>query len=194
MRIISGKFGGRKVRTFSSEGMRPATARLRSALFSMLESRNLQWPGLLVLDLFAGSGSLGFECLSRGADQVLFVENNPQVAAVIQKTAADFGIESGQLRINTDPVARVLGKQPGRKYGLVFIDPPYAENIVPGAVKLLLKNGWLDPGAFIAAEVEAKPQTGKPLDAENLSPELELLADRAYGQTRLVLWEYVCAE
>ncbi|MBQ4132132.1 MAG: RsmD family RNA methyltransferase, partial [Desulfovibrionaceae bacterium] len=124
----------------------------------------------------------------------MFVENNPKVAAVIQKTAADLGLEPGQFRVNTDPVARALGKSPARRYGLVFIDPPYAENIVPGAVKLLLKNGWLEPGALIAAEVEAKPQTGKPLNAEGLSPELEVLADRAYGQTRLVLWEYVCAE
>ncbi|MBQ4133616.1 MAG: RsmD family RNA methyltransferase, partial [Desulfovibrionaceae bacterium] len=62
MRIISGKFGGRTVRTCPGEGMRPATGRLRSALFSMLEAREVQWSGLLALDLFAGSGSLGFEC------------------------------------------------------------------------------------------------------------------------------------
>lgn len=174
--------------------MRPATGRLRTALFSMLEARAVTWPGLLALDLFAGSGSLGFECLSRGAEQVMFVENNPKVAAVIEKTAADFGLEPNTFRVSTDPVARVLGRQPARRYNLVFIDPPYAENIVPGAVKLLLKNEWLEPGAFVAAEVEVRPQTGKPLDAEGLSGRLTVLADRPYGQTRLVLWEYTCGE
>lgn len=190
MRIVSGKYGGRNVRTTPGEGMRPATARLRSALFSMLEASGLVWNDLLVLDLFAGSGSLGFEALSRGAAGVLFVENNPKVAAVIQRTAADFGVETGQLRISTDPVARVLGKRAGKRYGLVFIDPPYAANIVPGAVKLLLKNGWLANGAMIAAEVEEKPQEGKPIEADKLSDQLTVLADRAYGQTRLILWEY----
>jgi len=190
MRIVSGKYGGRNVRTTPGEGMRPATARLRSALFSMLEARGMAWDGLLVIDLFAGSGSLGFEALSRGAASVLFVENNPKVAAAIQKTAADFGVGPGQLRISTDPVARVLGKRAGKSYGLVFIDPPYAANIVPGALKLLLKNGWLAPGAMIAAEVETKPQEGKPVEADKVSDQLTVLADRAYGQTRLILWEY----
>lgn len=190
MRIISGKYGGRSIRTIPGEGMRPATGRLRSALFSMLEARGVAWNGLRVLDLFAGSGSLGFEALSRGAESVFFVENNPKVAAVIQKSGDDLEVEPGRLRISTDPVARVLGKRPGKTCGLVFVDPPYASNVVAGAVKLLLKNGWLEPGAIIAAEVEAKPQEGKPISAESLADELTVLADRAYGQTRLILWEF----
>lgn len=189
MRLISGKYGGRTLRTTVGEGYRPATARLREALFSMLEARGVVWDNLCVLDLFAGSGSLGFEALSRGAFSALFVETNPKAAELIQKNAQLLEIEPTAARVITDPVAKVLGRRPVHPFGLVFIDPPYAENTVPAALKLLLKNGWLCPGAIVAGEVESKPQLGKPIEPESFSNDLKVLTDRAYGQTRLILWE-----
>ncbi len=190
MRLISGKYGGRSLRTTVGEGYRPATARLREALFSMLEARGLVWDSLYVLDLFAGSGSLGFEALSRGAVSTLFVETNPKATELIQKNAQLLEIEASAARVTNDPVAKILARRPVNQFGLVFIDPPYAENTVPAALKLLLKNAWLTPGAIVVAEVEAKPQAGKPIQPEAVSEQLTLLADRAYGQTRLILWEF----
>lgn len=178
------------MRTTVGDGYRPATGKVREALFSMLESRGLVWNNLAVLDLFAGSGSLGFECLSRGARSVLFVETNPKATALIDKTANDLAVEPVNYSIRQDQVAKVLGRRPAGKFGLVFIDPPYAENTVQATLKLLLKNNWLEPGALVTAEVETKPQTGLPLDPEAINNELTVLVDRAYGQTRVVIWEF----
>ncbi len=75
MRIIAGRWGGRAIRSVSGPGYRPATGKVRGAVFSMLEARGLAWPGARVADLFAGSGSLGLEALSRGAAFALFVES-----------------------------------------------------------------------------------------------------------------------
>ena len=122
MRLISGKYGGRTLRTTVGEGYRPATARLREALFSMLEARGLVWDNLFALDLFAGSGSLGFEALSRGALSTLFVETNPKAAELIQKNAQLLEIEPNAARVTTDPVAKVLGRRPVNQFGLVFIE------------------------------------------------------------------------
>lgn len=189
MRIIAGKYRGRKVRTTVGEGYRPATSRVREALFSMLESRSVFSDELRVLDLFAGSGSLAFEALSRGATQALLVETNPKAAELILKTAADLELAPGTLQVSSEPVQKLLARAPALPYGLVFIDPPYAENTVPDVLKLLLKKKWLLPGAFVVAEVETKPRQGKPLDPMLFEQELELEADRAYGQTRILLWQ-----
>lgn len=177
------------MRTTVGEGYRPATGKVREALFSMLESRSVFSDELRVLDLFAGSGSLAFEAISRGATQALLVETNPKAAELILKTAADFELAPGTLQVSGEPVQKLLARAPALPYGLVFIDPPYAENTVPDALKLLLKNRWLLPGAFVVAEVETKPRQGKPLDVERFALELELEADRAYGQTRILLWQ-----
>ena len=174
MRIIAGKYRGRKVRTTVGEGYRPATSRVREALFSMLESRSVFSDELRVLDLFAGSGSLAFEALSRGATQALLVETNPKAAELILKTAADFELAAGTLQVSAEPVQKLLARPPALPYGLVFIDPPYAENTVPDVLKLLLKKKWLLPGAFVVAEVETKPRQGKPLDPMLFEQELEL--------------------
>ncbi|MBU1001296.1 MAG: 16S rRNA (guanine(966)-N(2))-methyltransferase RsmD [Proteobacteria bacterium] len=185
MRIISGDFGGRTIRSVSGPGYRPATAKVRGAVFSMLEARGLDWQGLSVLDLFAGSGSLALEALSRGAAFAAFVELNRKAASCIEGNLKDLGLGRSRARVHPVDLFKLLAGPADRGYGLVFIDPPYGKDLLAPALQQALSGGWMAPGAFVLAEIEARLA----LDPEAVHPELELVADRSYGQTRIVLWK-----
>lgn len=180
MRIISGSLGGRKLRALADKGVRPAMERTREALFSMLEARGLRWQDAHVLDLFAGSGSLGFECLSRGACRADFVECSRDVCQCLAQNAQNLGL-AGNFRIFCQNVLRFLRATPSRPYDLVFIDPPYRQNLAQPALNFLCRNGWLAPGAFVAAELE---KDLLPQSPDNLAPDVQ----RLFGQTCLHIW------
>ncbi|MCY4043164.1 MAG: 16S rRNA (guanine(966)-N(2))-methyltransferase RsmD [Candidatus Dadabacteria bacterium] len=122
MRIITGSAKGRKIKT-ASKGVRPMTARVRKSVFDTLGDLR----GAHVLDVFAGSGALGIECLSRGADSAVFVEKSPQVAEVIHNNIKQCGFEDRCELIRADyrKAAEILTES-GRKFDLVFIMPPYS--------------------------------------------------------------------
>ncbi|WP_297218515.1 16S rRNA (guanine(966)-N(2))-methyltransferase RsmD [uncultured Desulfovibrio sp.] len=180
MRIIAGTLGGRRLRTVEGEGYRPAMGKTREALFSMLLSRGLDWDGLRVLDLFAGSGSLAFECLSRGAAEALLVENALPAVKCLLRNIEDLGL-TDRAHLVRDDVRKVLLRPPHYPYGLVFLDPPYRKNLCNMALTGLVERGWLASGAMVCAEVEL----GAPVSAP---PQLELLTERTFGQTRIILW------
>jgi len=184
MRIIAGAYKGRTLKTTTGPGFRPAMGKVREALFSMLEARGVNWPVAQVLDLFAGSGSLGFEALSRGAAQVCFVESAPYAAKIIAANAELLGVEPDRVSLRREEAAKVLARRAENAYDVVFIDPPYNLDVLRSTLSALIRQGWALPGAIINAEVEAK----QPFDPEHAHPDLELLADRAYGQTRVILW------
>lgn len=184
MRIISGVYKGRSLKTTTGPGFRPAMGKVKEALFSMLEARGAAWPEAEVLDLFAGSGSLGFEALSRGARRVCFVESAPYAAKVITANAELLGVENHRFSIEREDASKLLARRPPHPFEVIFIDPPYEMQVLGNILKSLLKNGWTSPGGLINAEVEARQR----IDAEAVHPDLELLADRAYGQTRVLLW------
>ena len=184
MRIIAGAYKGRTLKTTTGPGFRPAMGKVREALFSMLEARGLDWPVVRALDLFAGSGSLGFEALSRGAAEVCFVESAPYAAKVIAANAELLGVEQSRVSIRREEAAKVLSRRAAQTYGMVFIDPPYKQDVLGTTLSALIKQAWVEPGAVINAEVEAK----QPFDPEKAHPALEVLADRTYGQTRVILW------
>ena len=184
MRIIAGEYKGRSLKTTTGPGLRPAMAKVREALFSMLEARGVIWRQTHVLDLYAGTGSLGFEALSRGASHVTFIEKAPYAAKTIEANAALLGVEEHRLNVSQQDVSQFLIKGKSRPYSLVFIDPPYQLNTLAKTVHQLLKYNWLAENAIINAEVEARLK----IQPETLHEELELLDDRAYGQTRVVLW------
>ena len=182
MRVIAGEFKGRTIRTGRGPGYRPATSRVREAVFSMLEARGVDWPRTRVLDLFAGSGSLGLEALSRGASFALFLENALEAAGLIARTAQDWGLDGSRYGVIFEDllvVCRKRAKQP--PFHLVFVDPPYGMGLVSKSLKLILSTGWVAPDALVCAEIEVHAQAETP-------PELELLTDRNYGQTRILLW------
>lgn len=182
MRIIAGAYKGRILKTVSGPGYRPAMGRVRESLFSRLESRGVVWGECRVLDLFAGSGSLAFEALSRGAAEAVFVEKNPRAAACLAQNAANLGAES-RCRILTEDVLRVSARRPALPFQVIFIDPPYAEALFAPALRNILRLNWLAEDGFLIAEVEKSLR----FDAEK-QPGLELLNDELYGQTRVILW------
>ncbi|MDL2267725.1 16S rRNA (guanine(966)-N(2))-methyltransferase RsmD [Desulfovibrio sp. OttesenSCG-928-G15] len=184
MRIISGAYRGRPLKTTTGPGFRPAMGKVREALFSMLEARGVYWPEARVLDIFAGSGSLGFEALSRGAAEVCFVENASYAVKVIAANAKMLQVEPERLRIIQDDAAKALTARQARPFDVVFIDPPYKLDALGRTLESLCKQAWVGPNSVINAEVEAK----LPFDPLAAHPALALLADRTYGQTRVILW------
>ena len=185
MRIIAGDYKRRVLKTTTGPGFRPAMGIVREALFSMLEARGVVWQTTRGLDLFAGSGSLGFEALSRGATHMAFVENGVKPAAIIRENAVLLGIEDARFTLHQNEVGKVLGKRPALPVSLVFIDPPYRMDVLARTLRALLKNGWVEDGAIINAEIEARTPFSPEKAHENLIP----LDDRAYGQTRVLLWQ-----
>lgn len=184
MRIISGKYGGRTIRTAEGPGYRPATSKVRQSIFSMLEARGLEWSSLRAADLFAGSGSLAMEALSRGADFALFVEKSAKIAQLIRSNLDELRVPRSCVRVVVSDVVQLLRKGPDKPYDLIFIDPPYGKELLAPALDTAVEKGWLAPGCFVLAEVEVALEPGDPVG-------LERITDRTYGQTRIVLWQYI---
>ena len=180
MRIISGRLGGRNLKTVEGEGYRPAMGRTREALFSMLTARGIDWHSTRVLDLFAGSGSLAFEAISRGAPHALLVEMAPQAVRCLKVNIEALCVQD-EARIASEDVLRVLKTPPAEPYSLIFMDPPYRKNLADPALKLLVSRRWLAPGAFITAEIEKDARLTPP-------PQCTLEAERLFGQTRICIW------
>ncbi|MDR1685286.1 MAG: 16S rRNA (guanine(966)-N(2))-methyltransferase RsmD [Desulfovibrio sp.] len=185
MRIIAGKYRGRRLKTTVGPGFRPAMGKVRESLFSMLESQGAIRPQVRALDLFAGGGSLGFEALSRGAAHVCFVESAPYAAKVIRANAAALGLDAASFDIRCEEVGRALAVAPEQPFSLVFIDPPYRAELLQRTLEALLRKPFTMPGALINAEFRA----GSAFAPDKAHPSLEVAADRVYGQTRVILWK-----
>lgn len=182
MKIIAGALKGRTIKTISGPGYRPAMGKVRESLFSLLEARGVIWAESIILDLFAGSGSLAFEAISRGAQKAYFVEKDPKAAACIANNASALGVREKCI-IATEDAIKFAGKRPAETVSVVFIDPPYADNVLPQTLKNLLRREWLEDGGFVIAEVE-KHSRINPESFEGLTLEL----DRNYGSTRIIIW------
>ncbi|HEY2130477.1 MAG TPA: 16S rRNA (guanine(966)-N(2))-methyltransferase RsmD [Streptosporangiaceae bacterium] len=156
-RVIGGTAGGRRLAVPAGRHTRPTSDRAREGLFGTVLALCGGMDGLRVIDLYAGSGAVGLEALSRGAGHVLFVEADARAARVIRDNIAAVGLPGGELV--TDRVDRVLARGPGEgRYDLVVADPPYA---VPGAevtgmLAGLVGGGWLAPGAVVAVERDTR--------------------------------------
>lgn len=149
MRIISGQWRGRNLRAPKGLTTRPSADRTRDTLFSMLKSRLGSLEDLAVLDLFAGSGALGLEALSRGAASCLFVEQDRNALQALKSNIAMLDAED-RCDIQS---ASVFDLRPARKaYDLVLLDPPYGQNAAAVAIDKLARLGWFAPSALIAAE------------------------------------------
>lgn len=122
-RIIAGTYGGRRIQTPKGDGTRPTSDRVREALFSSLESELGGFDDLHVLDLFAGSGALGLEALSRGAEHAVLVEASAKAASVIQANVRDLGASAAVQRVKAETYTQ---QSRDSAFDLVFVDPPYA--------------------------------------------------------------------
>ncbi len=151
-RVIAGKAGGRRLAVPGGMSTRPTSDRAREGLFSSAASELGSLAGKRALDLYAGSGAVGLEALSRGASHALMVESDPRAVAVIRANIATVGIAGAQVR--GEKVERLLARPPEQgAYDFVFADPPYA--LADAAVKrvlALLACGWLAPDALVVVE------------------------------------------
>lgn len=158
MRIVAGKFKGRSLIAPATDKTRPTSDRARESLFNMLA--HAEWApnivGARVLDLFAGSGALGFEALSRGAQFCLFVDTAHAARGAIRQNIDALSL-FGQTRLHRRS-ALALGAKPaglGAPFDLVFMDPPYRQNFVPPCLSAIQSGGWLSAAALIVVETAA---------------------------------------
>lgn len=175
MRIIAGQFRGRTLEAPKGLATRPTADRVREALFSMLASRVGSFEGLRVADLYAGSGALGFEALSRGAEHATFVEKDPSAQAALKANAAKLGV-ADRMRILG---GSALALQRSEPFDLVFADPPYAPGSGSDVVKAVAEAGWLSPGGWMSVETDRRD----PVDPGDF----ETQVDRKIGRARIRL-------
>jgi len=152
MRVITGRFRGRRLRSVDDLSVRPATDRVKKTLFDMLATR-LDLEGAAVLDLFAGSGSLGFEALSRGADHAVFVERDRRAALTIEQNATALGCLASTAIHETD--AMVFLHAARGTFDLIFADPPYAFGPTADIPGLVFHGGMLKPEGYLLIEHDA---------------------------------------
>lgn len=154
MRIVAGVAGGRRL-AVPPHGTRPTSDRVREAVFSALQAR-CDLNGARVLDLYAGSGALGLEALSRGAVHVRFVESNRRAAAVLRRNVEALGLPGAH--VTAGAVQVVLQSDPGEPYDVVLADPPYVldDSTLAGVLAALARGGWLARSALLVVERPAK--------------------------------------
>jgi len=183
MRIVGGRLGGRALAAPRSQAIRPTADRLRESLFNILvHAYGDPVTGARVLDLFAGTGALGLEAISRGAAFALFVDDAAEARALIRENVAELGI-GGVTRIFRRDATRLGTAHPVEPFTLVFLDPPYDRGLAEKALASARAGGWLAPAALVVVE-EAADAGFKPLDG------FEELERRQYDDTELVFLRF----
>ena len=186
MRVIAGRYGGRRLVAPAGAATRPPADRVREALFSILGTRV---EGTDVLDLFAGSGALGLEALSRGAASATFVEEARAAVLALASNIAALGVDAETSLISADARAALkrLAREEAR-FGLVFADPPYAAKETAETLDALVRSGVLLEGAWVVLEHAART-TPPPAP-----PACALRFTRTYGDTALTFYRHSTTE
>jgi 16S rRNA (guanine966-N2)-methyltransferase len=180
MRIVGGRLGGRTLATpqAHSQAIRPSSDRLRESLFNILIHRYTDpVTGARILDLFAGTGALGLEAMSRGAAFALFVDHDAEARALMRANVESLGL-GGATRIFRRDATKLGSVHPLESFTLVFLDPPYRHGLVERSLASLAAGRWLAPGALLVVEEAA--------DATLEVPEgFAVLEQRRYDDTEL---------
>lgn len=175
VRIIGGRWRGRKLSFATEPGLRPTPDRIRETLFNWL-APTIQ--GARCLDLFAGSGALGFEAASRNAGEVLLIDRSPQVIRQLQ--ANKNLLQAGNIHIHQTTIPATLAFQP-KPFEIVFLDPPFKQDLISAACHWLLAEHYLAKGALIYLETEAELLTPP------IPEDWEILRAKQAGQVRYYL-------
>lgn len=179
MRVIAGELKGKRLFSVKGLRLRPTSDRVREAIFNILQERV---KAKKVLDLFAGTGALGIEALSRGAEKAIFVEHNSHILTALQRNIKECRLKkkSEVLPCDVYKGIRILASR-GEVFDLIFIDPPYGRGLVNPTLKDLSQNSLVSPQGLIIAEHSLK---------ENLSTPIpwELIDRRQYGTTSISFW------
>lgn len=177
VRIIGGEWRGRRIRFPAAPGVRPTSDRRRETLFNWL-ARDLE--GAWCLDLFAGSGALGFEAASRGAARVVLVDASREVTAALAENAR--ALDPARLKVIHAAMARYLNRTP-EPFDLVFLDPPFARSRLASDAIRRLGAGWLAPGARVYLEVAAR------VDRPRVPEDWTLTREIASGDAHALLYD-----
>jgi len=178
MRIIGGTFGGRRLKSIEAPGLRPTTDRVRESVFNILESR-IEIERAHVLDLFAGTGALGIEALSRGAAHCHFVESNRRAVAVIHENLQDLGLADRALVLHRDALRHIHATD--AVYDLMFADPPYAATVFDRLVHDIFSQGRLSSGGLLVLE-HSGFMKGRATDL------FEVVTERSFGDTGVTIF------
>jgi 16S rRNA (guanine966-N2)-methyltransferase len=183
MRITGGSLRGRRLAAFKGLDIRPTSDLVREAIFDLLGLPGLA--GARVLDLFAGTGSLGIEALSRGASHALFIDHSRKAIELIRKNLKLCGLEDSGFALKKDLAGGALGRHPllGEPFDLVFLDPPYGKGLNLTLLEELQREGLLRPASMVVA------QTEKGQDLPQAIGHLKTAKVRTYGATRITLME-----
>jgi 16S rRNA (guanine966-N2)-methyltransferase len=172
MNITGGKFNGRKITTVKSNDVRPTSSKVRSSIFNMLNSMEIDFVSTVFLDLFAGSGIMGLEALSRGAKKAVFVEKNPTTFKLIKQNLDKF--EANFETFNMDAL-RFLDKT-SEKFDIIFIDPPYMAGLYNSVIELIFQKNLLNKDGILILEVPLEYQL-----PQNITP----VKEKTYGTTKV---------
>lgn len=179
MRIQGGEFKGKRLSFRPKRGLRPTTSKVKGAIFNILKGRVAR---SAFLDLFAGTGSIGLEALSRGAELVVFVEKSPRNARIIKKNLEGSNLKGLVLEMEVFQGIKYLERQ-NMAFDIIFLDPPYEKGFVDSTLMTLSGGGCLMKGAIILAERSRREEISPPSS-------FELIREYRYGDTILSLLKW----
>jgi len=178
MRVVAGKYGSRVLKAPKDDAIRPTSDKVRGAVFNMLRSRGVL-QGAQAMDCFCGTGALGFEALSQGAETCVFVDNARDSIGLTRENAVTLKIGDEGVFLFKDAVKIGLRPENIAARTLVFLDPPYGKNLVPQAIESLQQNKWLAGDAFFVIEAEKNFAAA--------IPGIQVQDSRNYGDTLVML-------
>jgi 16S rRNA (guanine(966)-N(2))-methyltransferase RsmD len=183
VRIVGGSARGKKLVPFSGQNIRPTSDRIREAVFSSLFSRMGSFQGYNALDLFAGTGALGIEALSRGASSATFVDNNAQAIKIIRENLVNCGLLEKARIIHNNVFESCQQLLEAAPFDIIFLDPPYGQGLVEKTLKKIAEINCLSQEGILCVETPAKE-----IIAEDFHPLLKLKTSR-YGSTQIYLFQ-----
>jgi len=190
MRITAGRFKGRNLVPPKDMNVRPTSDKVRQAIFNILEHKDFGFPfrveGARAVDLFAGTGALGLEALSRGARYCLFIDDSAESRALIRQNVEALGL-TGASKIWRRDAAKLGVLDTLQPFDLAFLDPPYRRDLIAPALMSLRDGGWLVPPAVIVAEMAEE-------EIYPFTDGFEVVDDRVYGDTRVVILSFPGSE
>ena len=175
MRVISGKYRGKNLTGFDIDGTRPTMDRVKESLFAIIQNK---LKDSVVLDLFAGSGSLGIEAISNGSKTAYFVDNNIELINIIKSNTKNMDEDIHILKSDYKSAIELL-KNSNIKFNIVFLDPPYKLNLINDSIKRLIDSDLINKNGLIICEYEN----------EEIKCDLELLKYKSYGSKNISIYK-----
>ena len=176
LRVISGKYKGKNLIGFDIDGTRPTMDRVKESLFGIIQN---QIKGSVVLDLFAGSGSLGIEALSNGANEAYFIDNNIELINIIKKNTTGMNEKIHIIKSDYQNALELL-KNSNIKFDIIFLDPPYKLNLITDCLDKIVKYDLLNEDGIIVCEYE---------NEEIETDKLILIKDKKYGSKKIKIYK-----